>query len=140
MPLKTEQVEEPSLNLTSMIDIVFLLIIFFMVGTQFTEQERLFELNMPQVSAAPPLTSLPDDLVINIRQDGKIFVSGTETSLEALRIRLDKARANYDDQGVVIRQDAEGIHQNLMSVLSVCHSAQIRNISIASQLQGERER
>ncbi|QDU78845.1 biopolymer transport protein ExbD [Polystyrenella longa] len=140
MPLKTEQVEEPSLNLTPMIDIVFLLIIFFMVGTQFTEQERLFELNMPQVSAAPPLTSLPDDMVINIHQDGRMIISGVEYSLPDLEQKLKEARLNYDDQGVVIRHDADGIHQNLMHVLSACHSAQIRNISIAGQLQGEKDR
>ncbi|MAT14670.1 MAG: biopolymer transporter ExbD [Planctomyces sp.] len=140
MPLKTEQVEEPSLNLTPMIDIVFLLIIFFMVGSQFTEQERLFELNMPEVSAAPPLTALPDDLVINIHRDGRMIIQGEEYTLPELAKRLQEARANYEDQGVVIRHDAEGMHQNLMYALSACHSAQIRNISIAGQLQSETNR
>ena len=51
------------LQMTPMIDIVFLLIIFFMVGTQFTEQERQFDVQVPSVSDAPPLTSRPDEIV-----------------------------------------------------------------------------
>ena len=50
MPLKTHLDEQPSLNLTPMIDIVFLLIIFFMVGTKFTELERKIALEVPQIS------------------------------------------------------------------------------------------
>ena len=51
--------EKIELQMTPMIDIVFLLIIFFMVGTQFTEQERQFDVQVPSVSDAPPLTSRP---------------------------------------------------------------------------------
>lgn len=50
MPLKTHTDEQPSLNLTSMIDVVFLLIIFFMVGTKFTELERKIGLQVPEVN------------------------------------------------------------------------------------------
>ncbi len=60
MPLKTGTVEEPKLDLTPMIDIVFLLIIFFMVGTQFTEMERQYDIKLPTVTDAKPLTNLPD--------------------------------------------------------------------------------
>ena len=56
MPLKTHMDEAPTLNLTSMIDIVFLLIIFFMVGTKFTELERKIGLHVPQVTDAGALT------------------------------------------------------------------------------------
>ena len=49
MPLKTETVEEPTLNLTPMIDIVFLLIIFFMVGTQFAQMENQYDIQLPTI-------------------------------------------------------------------------------------------
>ena len=62
MPLKTDTIEEPNLNLTPMIDIVFLLIIFFMVGTRFTEMERQYDIRLPTVSEALPLTNLPDEI------------------------------------------------------------------------------
>ena len=59
MPLKTLVDDAPTLNLTPMIDVVFLLIIFFMVGTKFTELERTIALQVPQVSSAVPLSAAP---------------------------------------------------------------------------------
>ena len=59
MPIKTYQEPEPTLNLTPMIDIVFLLIIFFMVGTEFTEMERQIELDLPAVKQFGALTFQP---------------------------------------------------------------------------------
>ncbi|MBX3440130.1 MAG: biopolymer transporter ExbD, partial [Planctomycetaceae bacterium] len=74
MPLKTQQPEEPALNLTPMIDIVLLLVIFFMVGTQFTEAERQYQIDLPAVSVAQPLTALPDEIVVNVAKDGSVQV------------------------------------------------------------------
>ena len=66
MPLRTDSLEEPQLNLTPMIDIVFLLIIFFMVGTRFSENEQQYEIELPKASAVEPMTSRPDAIVINV--------------------------------------------------------------------------
>lgn len=137
MPLKTETIEEPNLNLTPMIDIVFLLIIFFMVGAQFSEQERQFELNLPKVSDAPPLSSLPDDIVVNVQKDGKYVVNGSYLNLQELAQKLSKAKQNYDEQGVVIRADAAAPHQYFMNVMSACRSSRIQKIAVASQLEGQ---
>ena len=59
MPLKTQQDEHPTLNMTPMIDVVFLLLIFFMVATSFAKIERDIELELPEVAAAAALTSAP---------------------------------------------------------------------------------
>ena len=56
MPLKNQLEEMPVLNLTSMIDVLFLLIIFFMVGTKFIETERQIDLKLPQVKSDAALT------------------------------------------------------------------------------------
>lgn len=137
MPLKTETIEEPSLNLTPMIDIVFLLIIFFMVGAQFSEQERLFELNLPKVADAPPLSSLPDDIIVNVKQNGQLVVNGAELSLQELVQKLTQAKQNYDEQGVVIRADADSSHQHFMNVMTACRTSRIHKIGVASQLDGK---
>jgi len=59
MPLKTHQDELPELNLTPMIDVVFLLIIFFMVGTKFADMERNVELKVPRVSQLGTMATAP---------------------------------------------------------------------------------
>jgi len=66
MPLKTQFDEQPTVNLTPMIDVVFLLIIFFMVGTQFSELERNIRLQVPEVAGAAALTAAPERRVVNV--------------------------------------------------------------------------
>ncbi len=140
MPLKTaEMVEEPKLDLTSMIDIVFLLIIFFMVGTQFTARERQYDIQLPTVSNAQALTSLPDELIVNITNDGSIQLGEQQKTLNELEDDLIAARRNYPDQAVIIRGDGTGPYQNVMNVLAVCHRAEITRISLANQLRQKDE-
>lgn len=133
MPLKSLPVEEPSLNLTPMVDIVFLLIIFFMVGTQFAEMERSIDVQLPTVSSVTPLTNLPDAKVIDIHDDGKIEYEGTEVTLENLQGVLDKARENYSGQAIVLRGDQRCAYQQIMNVIAVCKRAKIASISLANK-------
>jgi len=137
MPLKTDTVEEPNLNLTPMIDIVFLLIIFFMVGTRFTDLERQYEIQLPKVADARPLTGVPDAITINISNDGQIEVNKSVRTLEELKDDLTAARERYDDQAVVIRADGESKVQHAMDVLSVTMKAGIRNHSLAYKIKPE---
>lgn len=131
MPLKTESIEEPTLNLTPMIDIVFLLVIFFMVGARFSEMERQYDIQLPTVSDVQPLTSLPDDLTVNVRRNGEIWYSGQKQTLPKLEAELQAARRNFPDQSVVIRGEGDGRYQHVMDVLAACRRAGIRAISLA---------
>ena len=137
MPLKTEHLEMSELNLTPMIDVVFLLIIFFLVGSTFSEAERQFDVQVPSVSAAKPLTAPPDQLVINISRDGRIALGNKSVTLDQLTRELNQARERFADQAVVIRGDGEGKYQLVADVLSACHKAQIRNFSVATMLKSE---
>ncbi len=134
MPLKTDSIEEPGINLTPMIDIVFLLLIFFMVGTRFTEMEREFKIQLPSVSEAQPLTSLPDEITINVSSDGELQVDGVEMTLQELENRLQTAKKNYSDQSVIVRGDANGAYQNVMDVLAACNRSGIQAVSLANRL------
>lgn len=133
--MKMVSVEEPQLNLTPMIDVVFNLIIFFMVGTQFADMERQFEVQLPQVSDAQPLTNPPDEIVINVYAGGKVVVGNDDLTLAQLRERLAAAHANYAGQSVLVRGDGASAYQQIMNVLAVCHEAKITNFSLATQLK-----
>ena len=137
MPLKSDTLEEPQLNLTPMIDVVFLLIIFFLVGSTFSEAERQFDVQVPTVSAAKPLTAPPDQLVINISRQGQIALGNKAVTMEQLVTELTAARERFADQAVVIRGDGEGKYQHVADVLSACHKAQIRKFSVATMLKSE---
>jgi len=137
MPLKTPEssLQDPEINLTPMIDVVFLLIIFFMVGTQFTNRERKYDIDLPTVAEAAPLTELPDDLVINVDREGKMFLADKAVSLTQLEQELAKARGNYADLGVIIRGQGTGPYQHIADVLSICQKVQIKKMTLATQLR-----
>ena len=137
MPLKTQEMEEPGLNLTPMIDIVMLLVIFFMVGTQFADQESQYEIELPTVSEAQPLTALPDEIVVDVLQDGNIVVDGKVLDTQELESRLRDAKRNYSDQGIIIRGDADGPYQHVMTILNICRRAKISNVQLANQVETE---
>lgn len=139
MPLKTDTIEEPDLNLTPMIDIVFLLIIFFMVGSQFTEPESHYPIDLPTVSNAPPLTDLPDEITINIDTEGVVRIQEEVFTLEELEQRLKQAHDNYADQAVVVRGSGSGQYQPVMDVLAVCERAEISKVSLANRVQSGEE-
>ena len=137
MPLKSGTLEEPQMNLTPMIDVVFNLIIFFMVGTTFADMERQFDVQLPKVTTAQPQTSLPDEIVINVYASGKIIVGNDTLDLKQLGTRLAAAQKNYADQAVLVRGDGASAYQHIMNVLAVCHEAKITHFSLATQIRDE---
>ncbi len=134
MPLRTHQDESPALNLTPMIDIVFLLIIFFMVGTKFAEWERKMTLKVPQVKKRWSVSTGTEKRIINVYGDGRVTLDREFVSMEELESRLAAAREQYNELGVVVRGDAEGAFQNVASVLGVCRDAGITDMGISVRL------
>ena len=134
MPLKIQRDDQSSINLTPMIDIVFLLIIFFMVGTKFSElneTERDIALQVPAVTDAHALTSAPRKRVINVYQDGRIALDQKSVSIEQLQQELAAARQQYNKLGVVVRGDAESRYQHVADVIATCRKADITDLNIS---------
>ena len=131
MPLKTHNDEQPSLNLTPMIDIVFLLIIFFMVGTKFAELERRIGLQVPEVADAGALTAAPEKRVVSVYQDGHVTLDRQVVTLVELTQQLTSAREQYEDLGVLVRGDASSQFQIVAEVLNACKQAGISELGIS---------
>ena len=135
MPLKTDTLEEPQLNLTPMIDVVFLLIIFFMVGARFTEEkhDQKFDVELPTASAVQTMSRTPDPLVITVYRSGRITIKDRALDQTQLVQELKAAKEAYDDQAVLIRGDGEGQYQAVIDVMNACHQVQIKKFSLAFQ-------
>lgn len=137
MPLKTTQDEQPSLNMTPMIDIVFLLIIFFMVGTRFSELndlEKQLPISVPEISDGTALTAAPKLKVIHVFRDGRIHFQQRDVTLAELQSELNQMKQNYRKQGVVIRGDASSEHQAVVGVINACRQADISDISVSVRI------
>jgi biopolymer transport protein ExbD len=133
MPMRTGSLDEPQLNLTPMVDIVFLLIIFFMVGTRFTEIEQQFSIQLPTAASLPSVTREPDPLIVNVSRSGIFAINDEIVTLNELKTRLSEAQQAYADQAVLIRGDGDGQYQAVIDVMNLCHKTQIRKFSLAFQ-------
>lgn len=123
--------ELPHINMTPMVDVVLCLLVFFMAATRLYDwDENEFVVSVPQVAEAGPLTAAPDDLILTIVKPGVVAVGERTHDLDSLSKVLREARERYEDQGVVIRGDANLNYQDLADVLSACDSAGIRNVRL----------
>jgi len=130
MPLKTHLDDEPTLNLTAMLDVMFLLIIFFMLGTRFVDDERKIGLKVPTVVDRGVLTAAPAKKEVSVFRDGTITLDKKVVTLDELTARLAAARRQYSDLGVLVRGDAQSEFQTVAAVLTACKQAGINDLGI----------
>jgi biopolymer transport protein ExbD len=138
MALRNQFEEIPPLNLTSMIDVLFLLIIFFMVGTKFIESERQIELKLPQVKPGQTLSAAPEKKTINVYADGQITLDRKQVTLDELTERLASASSQYRALGVLVRGDGVTSFQRIADVLAACKQAGIGDLAIALEQASEK--
>ena len=134
MPLKTTPDEPPTINMIPMIDMMFNLIIFFLVGTEFATLERNITLRVPEVVDKGALTTAPERRVVNVFRDGTITLDEKQVTLDQLTKRLTAARAQYSDLGVLVRGDGQGVFQRVAEVLNACKQAGIQELGITVRL------
>ncbi len=131
-----EGAEELVLNLTPMIDVIFLLLIFFMVATTFQDPEREMDVDLPEATSGSPLTEQQDDLIINILRDGSIVLFEKPTTREEL-VRILHQRAQQDPETpVTIRGDRLVKHEAVVAVMDACGMAGLRQLSLGT-LEGQ---
>ncbi|HKE94677.1 MAG TPA: biopolymer transporter ExbD [Povalibacter sp.] len=126
--------EEPELNLTSLIDVVLLLLIFFMVSTTFLDESRI-EIRLPQASAKPPLETRNDPIEITITASGEYRVNGKtllNNSPVTLSAAVSKVAGESRDNPITIRADARTTHQSVITAMDVVGRLGFRGINMAT--------
>lgn len=140
MPLKTSSFEElPSLNMTPMIDVVFLLIIFFMVGTQFTKQERHIDVKLPGVGSMNTLVQTPARREVVIDAMGQAFLDGQQMTPLQITERLADMRRRYPDLAVAVRADEQARQRDVIPVYGAISKAGVANMAVLG-LQNDKMR
>jgi len=123
-----------SLSLTPLIDVVFLLLIFFLVATRFAEEERELEVVLPEASEAKPLIVKPKELMVNVTAQGEYFVNGKALDEAGLELALKQAWVNNPGrQQVVIRADRESRTRHVAVVMNLCNKANIHDYTLATE-------
>ena len=110
-----------SLTITPLIDVVFLLLIFFLVASRFSEEERQLDLNLPSISEAVSITAPINEIIINIDAEGKFFIDGSFRQIEQVEQILTRARTNNPlSQSVVIRADKKADWDYVAAAMNLC--------------------
>ncbi|MHC4812147.1 MAG: ExbD/TolR family protein [Planctomycetota bacterium] len=131
MRLDTGDPDDGGINLTPLIDVVFLLLIFFLTATTFSREEVEMDLELPEAASGEPAAG-DQTIVINIGRDGRLVMNGRGVTEEALHQKLRAAAARDKDRQVLIRGDTEARYGLVAKVLDACLVAKLHSISIGA--------
>lgn len=134
MKLQHRTTEEPTVDLTSLIDVVFLLLIFFMVSTTF-ERQALLKIDLPEASAVEDRTDVPESLELVIDSAGRMYLNDRRLiDSEENTIRAAMLEVAGDDRSLplVLRADRLTPHHHVVTAMDVAAQLGFRNLSIAT--------
>ncbi|MFG0257634.1 MAG: ExbD/TolR family protein [Phycisphaerales bacterium JB043] len=116
----------PHVEITPMIDMVFLLLIFFLVATTFHQTEREMQVALPEASAASPISAALREIIVNVLEDGTIIVSGQNYTPDALASLITDAVASNPEQKVTVRGDRNTPYAFIVGALDACKQAGVQ--------------
>jgi biopolymer transport protein ExbD len=134
MNLRQSRHEDPEINVVSLIDVVLLLVVFFILSSRFTDEGRL-RVRLPQASAVPTEKAGSEPLVVSVTQQGSYLVNQHElinSSPETLRAALLKEAGSDRAVRVTLRADARATHQSVITAMDVLGRLGFAEVNIAT--------
>jgi len=122
----------PEFQLAPMIDVVFLLLCFFITTAVFSQWEYEVDVKLPTAATGRLPERLPGDVVVNINREGVISINQVTLTRDDLLARLTRLAQLYPGQSVVIRADRDTAFDNVMAVIDLCRRADIWNLLFAT--------
>lgn len=126
------------MQLAAMMDVLFVLIIFFVVTMSYARFETEIGISVPAVEEGKAPKRNIGEIVVNVRQDGTIVVNSLVLSSAQLLEKLEKIRELYPDQAVILRGDTKAEYGAIAAMLDICQKAGIWNVAFATK-EPERE-
>ena len=134
MKLNLRPRTQPEVNLTSLIDVVLLLLIFFMVSTSFVKQSQI-AISLPQADSAAMVEEVPEQIDIMITETGTFLVNGRElinSRVETIRNALQMVSGGNNGLPLTISADANAKHQDVVTAMDIAGRLGFTRISIAT--------
>ena len=134
MKLNLRPKTQPEVNMTSLIDVVLLLLIFFMVSTSFVKQSQI-AISLPQADSSVVVEEIPERIDIMITETGTFLVNGRElinSRVETIRNALQKVSGGNNSLPLTISADAAAKHQDVVTAMDVAGRLGFTRISIAT--------
>jgi biopolymer transport protein ExbD len=125
----------PSVQIAPMVDIVFLLLIFFLVTWNFSRNETELEVKVPKAREGKETRRAVGEVILNVKADGTILMNRRTMDSQALMETLTKIVSLYPDQAVILRADENTDYRHVVDVLDACRRANIWNVAFATSRQ-----
>ncbi|HOE28161.1 MAG: biopolymer transporter ExbD [Candidatus Aureabacteria bacterium] len=125
--------EGDELNLTPLIDVVFNLLVFFLVATSFQRVQRELQVDLPKAKSSEAVSMEIQPIAVTVAKDGTITMGEKPVTVEELPKRLKETLAAAQKPRVFVRGDAQAYHQNIVAVLNACQEAGIYDVSLATE-------
>jgi len=133
---KKQRPENIGFQLAPMLDVVFLLLCFFVTSQIFAQWETEVDVVLPTAQTGDMPQRLPGEIIINILEQGQIVITGRTLSSEQLEKTLQRLVENFPGQPVLIRADESADFKYVIGVLDQCRKNDISNISFATSTAG----
>jgi len=138
MKFRARRVEEPEVNLISFIDVVLMIVIFFMLSSTFSQEGRL-KIRLPEAGIAAVPRTTPPSIILAISADGVYQVNGTtidDTDSGTLREAVVAVAGDARDARITVRADARATHQAVVTAMDVIARLGFREVDIATVQEG----
>ncbi len=122
-----------ALQMTALMDVIFLLLCFFVTTSVFSQWESEISISLPSAASATVPGRMPGEIILNVSAKGEVSVNGQVLSLAELTTRLSRLAKLYPGQPVVIRGDKATKYEALVGVIDACRTADVWNFSLATK-------
>lgn len=134
MKFKRKELAPAGFQMAPMIDMMFLLLSFFIITWQWSRNETEIDVSVPtSAEGAEAIRTSAGEKIINIRVDGTVVVDRTSLTLDELFDKMKNLAVLYKNQPIRLRADSKTEYQHVINVISTCTKAGIWNISFATQ-------
>jgi biopolymer transport protein ExbD len=124
--------QHPGIQLAPLVDVLLLLLIFFLLTWNAARTENELDVKVPKASAAREKSAPIGDVVVNVKADGNVVVNRRQLTAPELSDLLKSLVQLNSEQAVVIRGDEAGAYKNIVGVLNICTEAGITNVAFAT--------
>ena len=133
MNLRTRAMpQHPGIQLAPLVDVLLLLLIFFLMTWNAARNENELDVKVPKASAAKEKMAPIGDVIVNVKADGNVVVNRRNLSTAELTDLLKGLVQLNADQAVVIRGDEAGAYKNIVNVLNICSESGVTNVAFAT--------
>jgi len=114
------------IDFVPMVDVLFCLVVFFLLATTIKQAEREMQIALPRAASGSPISAMLREIVVNVDAEGQIIVGGRRMASEDLRTIVKEAAAANPEQKVTVRGDRATAYANVVTVLDICKGSGIQ--------------